>query len=77
LELPTKREIEIIRHLALGETSREVSLGLGISVRTVETHRARIMLKLGARSIADLVHSAIANRLVSAGANGMRPATVG
>jgi DNA-binding NarL/FixJ family response regulator len=73
LEPPTKREIEIIRHLALGETNREVSSGLGISVRTVETHRARIMLKLGARSIADLVHYAIANRLVSAGANGRRP----
>jgi DNA-binding NarL/FixJ family response regulator len=56
---PTPREIEIIRLLAQGKMSKEIAAQLGITVRTVETHRAKIKLKLGLHSLADLIHYAI------------------
>jgi DNA-binding NarL/FixJ family response regulator len=49
----TPRELEIIRLLAQGKSNKEIAAELGIAVRTVETHRAKIMLKLGIHSIAD------------------------
>ncbi len=55
----TPREIEIIRLLAEGKMNKEIAAQLGITVRTVETHRAKIMLKLGLHSLADLIHYAI------------------
>ena len=55
----TPREIEIIRLLAEGKMNKEIAAQLGIAVRTVETHRATIMLKLGLHSLADLIHYAI------------------
>lgn len=55
----TLRETEIIRLLAEGKTNKEIAALLGIAVRTVEGHRARIMLKLGFHSLTDLVHYAI------------------
>jgi DNA-binding NarL/FixJ family response regulator len=55
----TPRELEIIRLLAQGRSNKEVAADLGIAVRTVETHRAKIMLKLGIHSLADLIHYAI------------------
>jgi DNA-binding NarL/FixJ family response regulator len=58
---PTPREIEVIRHLAEGKTNKEIAAALGITVRTVETHRAKIMSKLGLHSIADLVRYAMHN----------------
>jgi DNA-binding NarL/FixJ family response regulator len=55
----TPREIEIIRLLAKGKMNKEIAAQLGITVRTVETHRAKIMLKLGLHSLAELIHYAI------------------
>jgi DNA-binding NarL/FixJ family response regulator len=55
----TDREMEVFRHLALGRRNREVAEALGISVKTVETHRARLMLKLGITNLAELVKIAI------------------
>jgi DNA-binding NarL/FixJ family response regulator len=63
---PTPREIEIIRLLAEGKSNKENAGLLGITVRTVETHRAKIMLKLGLHSLADLIHYAIRNGMASA-----------
>lgn len=60
----TGREREVVRRLACGGTNREVALGLGISVKTVETHRANVMRKLEIRSIVDLVRYAVRNQLV-------------
>jgi DNA-binding CsgD family transcriptional regulator len=59
------REREVVRLVAEGKSNKEISSVLAISVRTVETYRARLMLKLNATSVAHLVHYAIRNRLVS------------
>ncbi len=61
----TAREREIVQLLAESKSNKEVSALLGISVKTVQTHRAAIMHKLGVSSIVDLVHYAIRNNLVS------------
>jgi DNA-binding NarL/FixJ family response regulator len=55
----TPREMEIVRLLAQGKSNKEIAAQLGITVRTVETHRAKIMLKLDLHSLADLIHYAI------------------
>jgi DNA-binding NarL/FixJ family response regulator len=62
---PTPREVEIIRHLAQGKSNKEIAAELGITIRTVETHRAKIMLKLGLHSLAELIHYAIRSEIVS------------
>jgi two-component system response regulator NreC len=54
------REHDVLRLLALGHTNQEISKLLFLSIRTVETHRARIMHKLGLTSRADLVRYALA-----------------
>jgi DNA-binding NarL/FixJ family response regulator len=62
---PTPRELEILRLLAEGKSNKEVGVALSITVRTVETHRAKIMLKLGLHSLVELVHYAARNGIVS------------
>jgi DNA-binding NarL/FixJ family response regulator len=62
----TPREIEIIRLLAQGKSNKEIAAELGIAVRTVETHRAKIMFKLGLHSLAELIHYAIRHGIASA-----------
>jgi DNA-binding NarL/FixJ family response regulator len=61
---PTPREVQVIRHLAEGKANKEIAAELGITIRTVETHRAKIMLKLGVHSLAELIHYAIRNKIV-------------
>lgn len=51
----TAREREIARQLLTGDTSKQIGRRMGISPRTVEAHRARLMVKLGASNYADLV----------------------
>jgi FixJ family two-component response regulator len=55
LELLTPRELEVIEHLVAGESNKVAAAALGISPRTVEFHRARVMEKTGARGLPDLV----------------------
>ncbi len=55
----TKREAEILKHLVDGHQNRAIAQMLGISPRTVEVHRARIMMRLRASSFAHLVRIAI------------------
>jgi len=62
----TPRETQIIRLLAEGRSNKEIAVQLGIAVRTVETHRAKIMLKLGLHSLAELIHYAIHHEIISA-----------
>ncbi|MCW0235756.1 MAG: response regulator [Ferrovibrio sp.] len=54
----TGREREVMRHLALGRQFRDIASILGISPRTVEVYKARMMEKLGTRSLADVIHIA-------------------
>jgi len=61
----TAREREIVQLLADGCTSRAIAERLCISPKTVETHRAHIMHKLGVGSVVDLVRYAIRNELVA------------
>jgi DNA-binding NarL/FixJ family response regulator len=63
---PTPREAEIIRLLAEGKPNKEIAAELGITIRTVETHRAKIMLKLGLHSLTELIHYAIRHKIISA-----------
>lgn len=61
----TRREKEVCRLLALGNTNAEVAEQLVISERTVETHRANLMAKLELRTRAELVRYAIDHGLMS------------
>src|ERR1700704_4002044 len=63
---PTPREVEIIRLLAEGKANKKIATELGITIRTVETHRAKIMLKLGLHSLTELIHYAIRHEIISA-----------
>jgi FixJ family two-component response regulator len=51
----TRREQEVLTQIVAGSSSKEAGRQLGISPRTIEVHRARIMAKLGAKNAADLV----------------------
>jgi len=62
----TDREREVVQLLAEGKSSKEVAAVLGISVRTVETHRAAIMKKLGLKSFSELIRYAVRNKIVEA-----------
>lgn len=53
------REREVLRRLAQGQRNKEIALHLGISDRTVETYRNRLMHKLNVNNLADLVRFAI------------------
>ncbi len=61
----TPRERETLQLLAEGRTNKEVGQLLGISVKTAETHRARVMRKLSIDSVAELVRYAIRNGFIA------------
>ena len=63
-ESVTPREREIIQLLAEGNSNKETAAALGVSVKTIEAHRANIMRKLRLRSVSDLVRYAIRNQIV-------------
>ncbi|MEJ2623804.1 MAG: response regulator [Pseudolabrys sp.] len=67
----TPREREVLDAIAGGASNKEAGRKLGISPRTIEVHRARIMKKTGARNAADLV------RIVLHGADGDRDGPAG
>ena len=60
----SKREQEVLRWLATGKSNKEISSLLDLSVKTVETYRSRLMLKLQAPSLVHMVHYAIRHRIV-------------
>jgi len=62
----TPREREIVQLLGEGRSNKEAAALLGISVKTVETHRATTMRKLRLNSFADLVRYAIRNKIIAA-----------
>lgn len=60
----SSREREIIQLLAEGNSNKEIAQMLNLSLKTVETHRANIMHKLGLKSITDLVLYAVRNHII-------------
>jgi DNA-binding NarL/FixJ family response regulator len=62
----TPRQREIVQLIAEGKSSKEVAVALDLSVKTAETHRARIMRKLHCHSVTEVVRYAIRNDIVQA-----------
>ena len=58
----TTREREIAGHLVRGDSNLDIAIALAISERTVETHRQRILKKLGAHSIVEVIAVAVRNQ---------------
>jgi two-component system response regulator FixJ len=52
----TNREREVMRHVVDGVSNRDLAEQLNLSDRTIEVHRSRVMKKMGAQSLPDLVH---------------------
>jgi DNA-binding NarL/FixJ family response regulator len=65
----TKREFEVLGLVASGKTNKEIAEYLFISIKTVETHKAHIMDKLGLRNTTELVKYAIKHNIISVDAN--------
>jgi len=63
--LLTDREREVVQSLAEGRSSKEIAKVMGVSPKTVDTHRKRVMDKLGFRTIADLTKYAIREGLTT------------
>ena len=63
----TGRERQVAKMMAEGLTSKEIARGLGISPRTVEVHRARVLRKLEASSVAELVRFHLHSAPLSSG----------
>jgi two-component system nitrate/nitrite response regulator NarL len=61
----TAREREVLVCIAEGQSNKEIANRLGIGVRTIETHRERIMRRLDIHSVAGLTKFAIANGMIS------------
>ena len=63
-ELLSDREFEVFRMLASGKTVSQLAQELSLSVKTVSTHRTRILRKMNMKTNAELTHYAMKNRLV-------------
>ena len=60
----TPRQREVLKRIAEGRSTKEIAFDLGLSVKTVETHRAQIMERVGIRDVAGLVRYAMRTGLV-------------
>ena len=60
----TARQREVLKLVAGGRSTKEIAFDLNLSVKTVETHRAQIMERLGIREVAGLVRYALRTGLV-------------
>lgn len=64
LDMLSRRELEVLRRLALGHTNREIASAYNISIKTVDTYRFRLLKKLNLRNNAEVSRFAIQNRLI-------------
>ena len=55
----TDREEEVLRHVAWGQSNKEIAAAMGLSVKTIEVHKANAMKKLGISSRIDVVRFAV------------------
>lgn len=61
----TARQLEILRLIVRGKSTREIADGLGLSVKTIETHRAQVMKRLQIFDVAGLVLFCVRERIIS------------
>ncbi|TVT82856.1 response regulator transcription factor [Pseudomonas sp. H3(2019)] len=61
----TARQLEILRLIVRGKSTREIASGLGLSIKTVETHRSQIMKRLQIFDVAGLVLFAVREQIIS------------
>jgi two-component system nitrate/nitrite response regulator NarL len=73
----TPREREVLVAIAEGQSNKEIADRLGIGVRTIETHRERIMRRLNIHSVAGLTRYALANELISLEDGSAAPGSLG
>jgi DNA-binding NarL/FixJ family response regulator len=66
LESFTVRELEVAQLIAEGDSNKRIARRLGISIKTVESHRAAAMRKAGVRTAAEFVRFAIKHNLIQA-----------
>ena len=64
LDSLSMRELQVLRRLAMGHTNREIADMYGISIKTVDTYRLRLLKKLELRNNAELSRFALQNRLI-------------
>lgn len=64
LDSLSMRELQVLRRLGMGHTNREIASVYNISIKTVDTYRARLLKKLALRNNAELVRFAIQNNLI-------------
>lgn len=64
LDALSMRELQVLRRLAMGNTNREIASMYGISIKTVDTYRSRLLKKLDLRNNAELSRFAIQNHLI-------------
>jgi FixJ family two-component response regulator len=53
----TSREREVLRHVIAGRLNKQIAADLGTAEKTIKVHRGRVMEKMGARSVAELVRT--------------------
>ena len=63
--LLTSREIEVLQLLAEGKSMKQIALSLSLSIKTIESHRTKVMQKIDADNIADLTKYAIREGIIS------------
>ena len=63
--LLTPREMEVLQLLAEGKSMKQIALSLSLSIKTIESHRTRIMQKIDVSNIADLTKYAIREGIIS------------
>lgn len=61
----TKREMEVLALVAAGKPNKDIAEALFISVKTVETHKTHVLIKLGLNNNAELVRYAVKNKIIS------------
>ena len=66
LDSLSMRELQVLRRLGMGHTNREIASAYNISIKTVDTYRARLLKKLNLRNNAELIRFAIQNNLIDA-----------
>jgi len=64
LDSLSMRELQVLRRLAMGHTNREIAQAYSLSIKTVDTYRARLLKKLDLRNNAELIRFAIQNSLI-------------